>query len=120
MTIYGGRLGTPQILATTDLTEVYSVPIDYWGIANVTLTNRSSSLAPVIKIAISDSITPGDEEYIEWNTTITPRGILERTQLFLQAGRKILVQTTEANVVAVTVYGFLQDTVIVSEEQANP
>jgi hypothetical protein len=120
MTIYGGRLGTPQILATTDLTEVYSVIPDYWAIANITVSNRSNSLAPIVKIAISTTASPTDEEYIEWSTTLPPRGVLERTQLFLQSGRKLLIQSSIPNVVAVTVYGFLQDTNVVSEEQLNP
>lgn len=116
MTVIAGRVGTPQILSTTDLTEVYEVPADYYAMLNVTILNRTTS-APVVKIAISDSSTPNDEEYIEWSTTIGPRGVLERTQLFLQAGRKILVQSSLADTVAVTVYGILQSTIVVSEEQ---
>lgn len=117
MTIYGGRLGTPLILTDTLLTQVWIVPPDFYGIAAVNLVNRSSTLAPVIRLAISDSATPALEEYIEWELTLPPRGILERTQLFLQSGRRLFVSSSIADIVAVSVYGFLQDTLVESVEQ---
>jgi len=117
MTIYGGRLGTPQILDDTLLTQVWIVPDGFYSMAAVNLVNRSDTLAPVIRMAISDSETPSLEEYIEWELTLPPRGILERTQLFLQAGRRLFVSSSIADVVSVSIYGFLQDTLVESVEQ---
>jgi hypothetical protein len=72
----------------------------------VALLNRSTN-AVTVKIATSDSETPDPAEFIEWSTVIKPRGILERTQILLQPGRRLLVQSDTADVVAVTVYGFI-------------
>jgi hypothetical protein len=102
----GGRLAEPQILANTDLTTVYTVPLDFAAMITVALLNRSTN-AVTVKIASSDSETPDPAEYIEWSTVIKPRGILERTQILLQPGRRLLVQSATADVVAVTVYGFI-------------
>lgn len=102
----GGRLAEPQILANTDLTTVYTVPLDFAAMITVALLNRSTN-AVTVKIATSDSETPDPAEFIEWSTVIKPRGILERTQILLQPGRRLLVQSDTADVVAVTVYGFI-------------
>lgn len=102
----GGRLATPVILATTALTTVYTVPLDFAGIVTVALLNRSTD-SVTVKIATSASTDPDPAEYIEWNTVIKPRGALERTQILLQPGRRILIQADTVSVVAVTVYGFI-------------
>jgi hypothetical protein len=119
MTTIAGRLGTPQILATTDLTEIYEIGAGFFGIVNVSITNRTDSDLS-IKLATSDSSTPEPAEYIEWNTVIIPRGVLERTGIILQAGRKILVSCDTLDSVAVTVYGILTDTLVPSVEQGDP
>jgi len=105
-TMTGGRLAEPLILNSTNLTDIYTVPTDYAAILNIAMLNRSVEPA-TIKIALSDSTSPDPAEYIEWNTVIKPNGVLERTQLSIQAGRKILVQSDTANTVAVTVHGFI-------------
>jgi hypothetical protein len=102
----GGRLAEPQILANTDLTTVFTVPLDFAAMVTGALLNRSTN-AVAVKIATSDSETPDPAEYIEWNTVIKPRGILERTQILLQPGRRLMVQSDTADVLAVTVYGFI-------------
>jgi hypothetical protein len=105
-TMTGGRLAVPVILDSTDLTDIYTVPTDYSAIVNISVLNRSTD-AVTVKIATSDTVTPDPAEYIEWNTVIKPRGVLERTQVTLQAGRKILVESNTANAVAITVHGFI-------------
>jgi hypothetical protein len=109
MTTFGGRLGTPQILATTDLTTVYTTPTGFAAIATLSLTNRTVE-ALKIRVATSDSADPADAEFIEWDTVMTPRAVFERTQIVLQPGRRILVSTDTINAIAVTVYGLLTST----------
>jgi hypothetical protein len=109
MTTFGGRLGTPQILATTDLTTVYTTPAGFAAIATLSLTNRTVE-ALKIRVATSDSEDPADAEFIEWDTVIVPRGVFERTQIVLQPGRRIMVSTDTINAIAVTVYGLLTST----------
>lgn len=106
MTTFGGRLGTPQILATTDLTTVYTVPAGFSAIATLSLTNRTTD-ALSVRVATSTSDEPEDSEFIEWDTVIVPRGVLERTQIVLQPGRKILVSVDTVNALAVNLYGLL-------------
>jgi hypothetical protein len=109
MTTFGGRLGTPQILATTDLTTVYTTPAGFAAIATLSLTNRTTG-ALKIRVATSDSEDPADAEFIEWDTVMTPRAVFERTQIVLQPGRRIMVSTDTINAIAVTVYGLLTST----------
>lgn len=109
MTALGGRLGTPQILATTDSTVLYTVPTGYSAIANVSVLNRGTT-AVSVKLATSDTDTPEPAEYIEWDTVIVPRGVLERTQIVMQPGRRLIISTDTIDQVAVTAYGLLTPT----------
>ena len=105
-TMIGGRLNTPQILATTDPTTVYTVPADYAAVVNLSLTNRTTNTIKA-RVAVSTTATPNDEDWIEWETTIAPRGVFERTQITAQPARRLIVRVDTINAVAVTVYGFL-------------
>jgi hypothetical protein len=118
MTTLGGRLNTPQILATTDATTVYTSPSGYAAVVNLSLTNRTTS-AVKIRVAISDSATPELEEYIEWDTVITPRGVFERTQISMQGSRRIIVSVDTVNAIAVTVYGLLTPINVSTEGDAE-
>lgn len=89
-----GRWATANI-TTTDGTDtiVYTVPIDIdYAIASVLICNRAVTAATDISVAIAQADTPLDSEWAEWNATIVPRGTLERTQLFLSPGDRIIVR----------------------------
>lgn len=95
-----GRLGTANLSAATD-TLLYTVPVGYFTVATVSIVNRSNS-AVTIRMAVSTSTTTmGNDEYLEYETELLPRGVLERTGLVMDAGKSILVRSSTAAVNAV-------------------
>lgn len=91
-----GRLATADI-TTTDGSDiiVYTVPnlpgLNYL-IWSISLCNRANTAATNVSIAVSPSDVPQDSEFIEWNATIVPRGVLERTQNVANPGDRIIVR----------------------------
>jgi hypothetical protein len=97
-----GRLGVSAIPATT-LTTVYTVPSGYYSVFSISITNRNTT--PVtIRVALSTSDTPNNEDYIEYDTSLIAKGVFERTGLVAQAGLNIVIYSSSASVGA-TVYG---------------
>jgi len=91
-----GRLGTANLLATT-ITDVYTVPASTLTSLNVNICNRNNAVAR-IRIALSSvSVTQGNDEYIEFDTTIEAYGILERTAVLLGAGQILTVYSDIAD-----------------------
>lgn len=100
-----GRLGTANI-TTTSNTSLYTVPAGNFAVVSVNVVNRSSSAAAAIRIAIASTGTPGNDEYIEYDTSLVANGTLERTGLVMDAGKIIVVQTPTATpTLSVVVYG---------------
>lgn len=98
-----GRLYTPTQLGTGN-TTIYSVPSGYYAVFNVSLTNTSSS-AVTIRLALATNATPGTAEWIEYDTTIPPKGVFERTSLVLEAGKYVVALASTGSVVNASVYG---------------
>lgn len=97
-----GRLGVQAIPATTN-TTVYTAPLGFYSVCNVSITNRNTS-AINMRLAMATTATPADAEWIEWETIIIPNGVFERTGLVLNGGLNIVVFSSAANV-GCTVYG---------------
>ena len=94
-----GILGTADLAASTN-TTLYTVPADTFTVASINVVNRGNS--PVgIRIATAALDTPTAGEYIEYSTTLDPKGVLERTGIVLDATKKIVVYSTAVNVTAV-------------------
>lgn len=105
VTVHGipvGNAQTPGRLATADITTtdgsdvvVYTVPtfesLDYL-IWSISVCNRANTAATNVSIAVSPNDVPQDSEFIEWNSTIVPRGVLERTQNVANKGDRIIVR----------------------------
>lgn len=98
-----GRLGVFAIPAATN-TTVYTAPLGFYSICNVSVTNRNASSTITLRVAMSASGTPNPEEWLEYDTIVIPNGVYERTGLVLQAGLNIVVYSSTANV-GCTVYG---------------
>ena len=91
-----GRLGTADITTQDGLdTVVYTLStapdMDY-AIAAVSVCNREQAAAEQVYLAVCDSDIPKDQDFIEWNTTLVPNGVLERTQLTLTPGQRVVLR----------------------------
>jgi len=98
-----GILGTPTAVGATTNTTVYTVPTDTFSVATVNVCNQNATDVTV-RIAVAASGTPTAGEYIEYGTTIVANGVLERSGIVLQAGKNIVVYSSDANV-SVVCYG---------------
>lgn len=97
-----GVLGTADLAAATN-TSLYTVPASTFGVVTVNLVNRGAT-AVTCRIAVSTSGTPSDSDYIEYDVSVTPKGVLERTGIVMQAGRILVVRASAIGVSAVA-YG---------------
>ncbi len=96
-----GRLGTANLAAATN-TTVYTVPATTFTVATLSVCNRSNS-AITCRVSLSATTSPAADEWIEYDTEILPKGVLERTGLVMQAGLNLIVWTSTANVSAVAI-----------------
>ena len=94
-----GILGTADLTAGAD-TTVYTVPADTFAVTSVSFCNRGNT-AIAVRLAVAADDTPTLAEYIEYDTTIQAKGVLERTGIVLDATKKIVVYSSAANVSAV-------------------
>lgn len=94
-----GRLGAEDLTSATD-TTLYTVPADTFTIASVSFCNRGNQTITV-RLAVADLDVPVAAEYIEFETEIPPKGVLERTGIALGATQKLVVRANSANVSAV-------------------
>jgi hypothetical protein len=97
-----GRLGVADLAAATN-TTLYTVPASTVSVVTVSICNRGGSAANV-RIAVAASATPADSEFIEFDTSLSAKGVLERTGIVLDAGKLLVVRSSAINVSAV-VYG---------------
>jgi hypothetical protein len=94
-----GILGTADLDAGTD-TVVYTVPADTFAVASVSFCNRGNA-AITVRLAVCAADVPTADEYIEYDTTLQSKGVLERTGIVLDATKRIVVYSSAANVSAV-------------------
>ena len=104
-----GRLGTPADLAAAVNTTLYTVPASTFSIVTVSVCNRSNvptnvRMALAVNIGATTPPTVLAEEWIEYDTEIGAKGVLERTGIVMDTGKKIVVYSSVANVSAM-VYG---------------
>jgi hypothetical protein len=97
-----GRLGAQDLSATTD-TTVYTVPVDTFTVASISIANRNSA-SITVRLALAASATPTTSEYLEYGTVIPGNGVFERTGIVMDAGKKLVVYSSLASVSAVA-YG---------------
>jgi hypothetical protein len=97
-----GRLGTADLSAATD-TTLYTVPASTFAVVTVSIVNRGASSANV-RLAVCDTATPGNDEYLEFDAEILAKGVLERTGIVLDENKLLVVRSSAISVNAV-VYG---------------
>jgi hypothetical protein len=97
-----GRLGVADLAAATN-TTLYTVPASTFSVVTLSVVNRGATAATV-RVSVSASATPADSEYIEYDTSLSAKGVLERTGIVLDAGKLLVVRSSTTSVNAV-VYG---------------
>lgn len=90
-----GILGTPTDLSAGSYATVYTVPASTFAVASVSMVNRSNT-ALTVRLAVTTQVsgTPTSAEFIEYDSTLAPKAILERTGIVLEAGRKLVAYSS--------------------------
>lgn len=96
-----GRLSANDIAGAT-LTTVYECPADTYTVATLNLCNRGTE-SSVISVAIAATDSPTVAEYVEFETALLAKNVLERTGIVLAPTQRIVVNSSIANISAVVV-----------------
>jgi hypothetical protein len=104
-----GRLGTPANLSAGSNTTIYTCPSGTFSVVTVSMCNRAST-ASTMRIALADSDSPTTAEWLEFDVSVLPKGVLERTGIVLGVGQKIVCRSSGSETSAV-VYGIETPTV---------
>lgn len=85
-----GKLGSASLLASTN-TVVYKVPVTAaFSTINILILNPTAADI-VIRIALSETVTPQAKDYIEYNTILIPSGVLERTSIICSPNENVII-----------------------------
>ena len=98
-----GRLGTANLSATTD-TTVYTCPVDTFSVVSISVCNRGATTATV-RVAVSSTTTPADADYLEYDTDLLAKGVLERTGIVMDSTNKYLIVRSSLTSVNAVVMG---------------
>ena len=98
-----GKLGAQDLSATTD-TTVYTCPTDTFSVVTVSMCNRGATTATV-RIAVSSTTTPAAADYLEYDTDLLSKGVLERTGIVMDSTNKYLVVRSSLTSVNAVVMG---------------
>lgn len=98
-----GILGQSSLTAATN-TSVYTVPAAKVATFNVSIVNLGTVYS-LVRLAVASTGTPSSSEYLEYDTVLAPKGVLERGGLVAQAGEIVVAYSDTANV-SVSVYGY--------------
>lgn len=103
------RFGALDLAATTD-TVLMSGATGYSTTVNVRFTNRNAA-AITVRLALVDADGAGalgalaDEDYLEYDTPIVAKGVLENTGIAIPEDYSLVVYSDTANV-SVVAFGF--------------
>lgn len=99
-----GRLGAAA-LSAANYTTIYTVPASTVCTYNVLMVNRGYEVAKIRLAITTQANTPLDADFIEYNTTLNPGEVLERTAIVSNAGEKVMLHSSVVGV-SVRVNGF--------------
>lgn len=92
------RLAANNLSATTNVT-LYTVPANRRAVFTVSLCNRTAADI-LVRIALQSG-TLTDADYLEFDATLPPNGVLERSGLILTGAQYVMVRASAAGVSAV-------------------
>jgi hypothetical protein len=105
-----GRLNGVD-LTTTSATSVYTCPVTTFSVVSVSICNRTAS-AVTVRLALTTSgSTPANTDYLEFDSSLSANGVLERTGIVMTAGNQLVVTAGTGNAVSVVVVGIETATV---------
>jgi hypothetical protein len=93
-----GRLGAANLTTTANVV-LYTCPVSTFTVATINVCNRNSTEIRA-RLAISSADIPTDDEWLEFDVLLQANGVLERTGIVLDTGKRIIVRTSVANVSA--------------------
>jgi hypothetical protein len=105
-----GRLNGVDI-TTTSATSVYTCPTSTFGVVSVSICNRTASAVTVRLALTSTGSTPATTDYLEYDSSLSANGVLERTGIVMTAGNQLVVTAGTGNAVSVVVVGIETATV---------
>lgn len=97
-----GILGAASLAASTH-TTLYTVPAGRTATLVINACNRNAT-AVKLRLALAAGDTPSANEWIEYDTELAPYGVLERSAIVLDAGKRVVAYASTANV-TVMAYG---------------
>jgi hypothetical protein len=101
-----GRLGAVNLNAVT-WAAVYTCPDATFSVVTLSVCNRGAS-AVTVRVALSTTAgtgTPADGEFLEYDVSVAPKGVLERTGIVMDATNKYLKVYAAAATVNAVVMG---------------
>jgi hypothetical protein len=98
-----GRLGANALAVATE-SVVYTVPTGKYAVFSLSVVNRNSATSASVRLALANATTATTAEFIEYDASIPSNGVLERTGLILDAGKRLTAYSSVANV-SIVVYG---------------
>jgi hypothetical protein len=97
-----GILGKADLAATT-YTTIYTVATDGLATVNISVCNRNTASVKIRLALAAATGTPDDSEFIEYDTSISANGVLERTGVVI--GSEIII-TAYSDTADVTVIAY--------------
>lgn len=105
-----GRLNGVD-LTTTAATSVYTCPITTFSVVSVSICNRTASAVTVNIALTTTGSTPANTDYLEFGSSLSANGVLERTGIVMSAGNQLVVTSGTGNAVSVVVVGIETPTI---------
>jgi hypothetical protein len=99
-----GRLAKSNPVADT-ITTIYTCPAGFYSVVTIALLNYTDS-ATTFKLSVVESAnaTPVVSDYLEYDTVLSSKNVIERTGLVLGAGQKLVISSPTSGCI-VNVYG---------------
>lgn len=97
-----GRIAGVNMSAAT-YTNLYQCPANTFAVVTINVCNRGASTSN-IRLTVGDTFPPTATDYIEYDTSLSANGVLERTGIVLSAGQYISGRSSATDV-TISIYG---------------